>query len=172
MSRIGKNLLRCNLNSCRFATQARPTQIMTRQSPTDPAALPGEPPLSIAALFESVRELNPLRVISMSGPSVFEAICDLGPFSITETWLNAITESYHWHLQVDRVGHVRSRDQVHERSGRRVLFLELRERPEVEPFLFIYLHRKKGEEFGDERERRFAELHALLSAGIRMGKPS
>jgi hypothetical protein len=145
---------------------------MTVKPPIDPTASAGNPAVSAAALFEAVRELNPLRIISMSGPSVFEAICDLGPFSITDTWLNAITESYHWHLQVDRIGHVQSRDQIHERSGRRVLFLELREQASAEPFLFIYLHRKKGEEFGDDRERRFADLHSLLSAGVSLRKPS
>jgi hypothetical protein len=145
---------------------------MTSKPLNDPASSPGSPPFSAAALFEAASELNPLRIISMSGPSVFEAICNLGPFAITDTWLNAITESYHWHLQVDRIGHVQSRDQVHERSGRRVLFIELREQPGAEPFLLIYLHRKKGEEFGEERERRFAALHALLASGISMGKPS
>jgi hypothetical protein len=120
---------------------------------------------SHSQFFEALRELNPLRIISVSGPSVFEAICDLGAFSISEKWLNAITEGYHWHLQLDRVGHLASRDRIHERSGRRVLFFELREAEESEPFLLIYLHRKKGEEFGEERERRFAALHSLLSDG-------
>jgi len=65
---------------------------------------------SHSQFFEALRELNPLRIISLSGPSVFEAICDLSGFSIREGWLNAITEAYHWHLQLERVAHLTSRD--------------------------------------------------------------
>ena len=46
-------------------------------------------------LFELLRSLSPLRVISISGPSVFEAICDFGPFGIAGGHLNAITDAYH-----------------------------------------------------------------------------
>ena len=59
-----------------------------------------------------------------------------------------------------------SRDEVYGRSGRRVLFFELRESEEAEPFLRIFLYRKAGEEFGEERERLFGELHDELAVGV------
>jgi hypothetical protein len=116
--------------------------------------------------------LGPVRIISPSGPSLFEAICELGPFAAAEGWLNSITDRYHWHLELSRLGHVTSRDGVHERSGRRVLFFELRERAGDEPFLWIYLHRGKGEEFDPEREGAFASLHELFAAGAALGAAS
>lgn len=115
--------------------------------------------------FAALRALSPLRVISPSGPSLFEAICTLGPFGIADGHLNAITPEYHWHLRLDGLQRVRSRDDVHARSGRRVLFFELYEAEASEPFLWIYLHRPKGEEFGAEREAAFAELHAAFAEG-------
>lgn len=109
--------------------------------------------------------LSPLRVIAITGPSVAETIVDLPAYGIADGYVNAITPTFHWHLALDRLGHVTSREEVHARSGRRVLFLELRERAEAEPFLSVYLHRGKGEEFSEERARRFAALHAALSLG-------
>ncbi len=116
-------------------------------------------------LFEELRALGPLRVISVCGPSVFEAICELGPFGVAGGWLNAITPAYHWHLDLERCAHLRSRDEVHTRSGRRVLFLELFEGERAAPFLTIYLHREKGEEFEADRLARFARIHATAAAG-------
>lgn len=116
-------------------------------------------------LFEALRELGPLRVISPAGPSLFEAICTLGAFGIADGWLNAITPEYHWHLRLDGFRHLTSKDEVHARSGRRVLFFELRETAEGEPFLWIYLHRGKGEELGGSREVIFGALHRELAGG-------
>lgn len=118
--------------------------------------------------FKLLAALGPLRIISQSGPSTFEAICEVGPFGISDGYLNAITPSYHWHLKLDGFRHLRSRDEVHGRSGRRVLFFELRSEEEGEPFLLIYLHRGKGEDFAPERERLFLEAHQELRGGARL----
>lgn len=123
-------------------------------------------------IFEELRQLGPLRVISVSGPSVFEAICSVGPFGVAEGHLNAITDAYHWHLDLRRTARARSNDSVHARSGRRVLFFELFEDGSATPFLSIYLHRAKGEEFAPERVERFERLHGELGAGaVLAGRP-
>jgi hypothetical protein len=123
--------------------------------------------------FEALRELSPLRVISPSGPSLFEAICELGPFGVADGMLNAMTPAYHWHLRLDRIGFVVSKDEIHARSGRRVLFFELRERPDEgsdeRPFLWIYVHREKGRDFEPEREAAFARLHRVFAPGVLLG---
>jgi hypothetical protein len=115
--------------------------------------------------FELLGELGRLRVISQSGPSTFEALCQVGPVEIAHGFVNAITPDYHWHLAVKRFRHVRSHDEVHARSGRRVLFFSLREEPGGEPFLRIYLHREKGAEFEPAREARFRAAHGALGDG-------
>ncbi len=124
--------------------------------------------LGARELFEAFRRLGPLRVISVNGPSVFEAILDLGAFGVADGWLNAITSDYHWHVDLGRVRHLTTRDTVHERSGRRVLFFELREGAGAEPFLRVYLHRGKGEEFGAEREEGFGALHQRFAEGAEL----
>lgn len=136
-------------------------------APTSEAAPPAERAAawSHRRFFDALRSLGRLRVISRSGPSTFEALCTFGPYGFGHGHMNAITDAYHWHLALDGFRHLRSRDTVHERSGRRVLFFELREREDAPPFLFIYLHREKGEEFEPERERAFAALHAELGDG-------
>jgi hypothetical protein len=118
--------------------------------------------------FDALRALAPLRVISVSGPSVFEAICGFGPYGVADGHLNAITDAYHWHLDLSRFRILTSRDETHARSGRRVLFFELREAAGAEPFLLVYLHRAKGEDFAPAREERFAGLHARLGRGEEM----
>jgi hypothetical protein len=115
--------------------------------------------------FALLEGMGRLRVISQCGPSTFEALCTFGPFTLERGFMNAITPEYHWHLALARLRHVRSADEVHARSGRRVLFFELREREGDEPFLKIYLHRPPGAEFEDDRVRRFAEAHASLADG-------
>ena len=119
-----------------------------------------------ADFFRLLEAMGRLRVISGSGPSTFEALCGFGPWSLEHGFMNAITPEYHWHLALARFRHVRSVDSVHARSGRRVLFFELREQAADEPFLRIYLHREKHAEFGEERERGFAAAHATLEAGV------
>jgi hypothetical protein len=132
----------------------------------DPSApIPSASNRSPEELFGALRVLSPLRIISVCGPSVFEAIEDFGPFGIHDGWMNAMSDRYHWHLQLDRIGWITTRDTIHERSGRRVLFLELREKLDAEPFLLLYLHRAKGEEFEEERLALFERLHALYGEG-------
>jgi hypothetical protein len=115
--------------------------------------------------FDALRDLGPLRVISPAGPSLFEAICDFDAYGIAEGHLNAITESYHWHIALDRFAHVRSHDEVHARSGRRVLYFALREAVASDPFLLIYLYRGKREDFDGSRLARFTLMHGTLGGG-------
>ena len=61
---------------------------------------------------------------------------------------------------------MRSHDTVHARSGRRVLFFELRESADARPFLFLYVHRERSAEFEPAREAAFAALHDALSEGV------
>lgn len=124
-----------------------------------------ESPSAAEELFGSLRDLSPLRIISVCGPSVFEAIEEFGAFGIHDGWMNAMCDRYHWHLEINRIGWITTRDTLHERSGRRVLFLELREKLDDEPFLLLYLHRAKGEEFEEERLEQFEKLHAVYGAG-------
>jgi len=122
-------------------------------------------PWTAARFFELLGELGRVRVISVCGPSVFESLCEVGDFEVAGGHLNAITDAYHWHLGLARFRHLRSRDTVHARSGRRVLFFELGEDAGADPFLRIYLHRAKGEEFASDRVSRFAAAHAELADG-------
>jgi putative heme iron utilization protein len=131
--------------------------------PSTPPPMPLGP-TSAEGLFHELRALGPLRVISVAGPSTFEAILQLGPFGVAEGWLNSMTPDYHWHLDLDRCSGFRTRDAVHERSGRRVLYFELLEGEA--PFLAIYLHREKGTEFTPERLARFLTLHSAAEAGV------
>ena len=116
-------------------------------------------------VLSSLEDLGPLRIITVTGPNVFETICELGGYGVANGYFNAITPQYHWHLRLDGLRHVHTKDEVHARSGRRVLFLEFREQARAEPFLMVYLHRGKGEEFGDEREAAFGRLHEVFGEG-------
>lgn len=115
--------------------------------------------------FTELGPLSPLRVISQCGASTFEAICRFGAFGFADGHMNAITPEYHWHVSLARFRHVTSVDRTHARSGRRVLFFELREQEGAAPFLMIFLYRDRGEEFDATREQRFAALHAELAQG-------
>lgn len=128
--------------------------------------------LTARELFEAFAELGPLRVISVTGPSVFEAILDLDAFGVADGWLNAMTADYHWHVDLARVRHLTTRDTIHERSGRRVLYFELREAADAEPFLLVYLHRGKGEDFAPAREDAFGRLHGGYAGGGALGGES
>ena len=123
------------------------------------------PKIDVTELFGLIRQLSPLRVIQISGPSVFETICELDSFSIADGWFNAITPQYHWHLALEQFQQITTRDTIHERSGRRVLFFELRQSSNEDPFLLIYLHRGKGQEFESDREEIFERLHGRCSEG-------
>lgn len=125
-----------------------------------------------AAFFTAICDLGRLRVISRSGASTFEALCTLPRFEFAGGFMNAITETYHWHIALARFGHVRSRDELHARSGRRVLFFELRDSAQMPAFLSIYLHRAPGEPFGQEREARFCLLHTRLARGVELEGPA
>jgi hypothetical protein len=133
-------------------------------SPADPLANAG--PWTARRFFSLLGALGRLRVISQSGPSTFEALCRVGPFEVARGFVNALTPEYHWHLAVKRFRHLRSHDEVHARSGRRVLFFALAEAAGEAPFLRIYLHREKGEEFDPDREARFRAAHGALCEGV------
>lgn len=121
--------------------------------------------------FRALRELGRLRVISQCGASTFEALCELGPCGFAKGQMNAITDAYHWHVSLARFRHVQTHDALHTRSGRRVLYFELREHGGAEPFLRIYLHRAKGEELAPVREARFAALHREWIDGATLAAP-
>lgn len=129
-------------------------------------------PVTASSFFDALRVLSPLRIISINGPSVFEAIASVGPFGIANGYLNIMQDAYHWHLDVARFRHLRSQDSTHGRSGRRVLFFELREQADAEPFLRIYLHRGKGEEFEPAREEAFQALHAVAADSVELEVPA
>ena len=126
---------------------------------------PAEPSWPLTRFFDALGRLGRLRVIHQAGPSTFEALCEFGPYEFGAGHLNAITDAYHWHLRLTGLRHVRSHDRVHARSGRRVLFFELRESELVAPFCSIYLHREKGAEFEPDRVAQFAAMHAELAEG-------
>jgi hypothetical protein len=126
---------------------------------------PAPEPWTARRFFALLADLGRLRVISQSGPSTFEALCEVGPVEIVHGFLNAITPEYHWHLALKRFRHLRSHDEVHARSGRRVLFFSLHEDADAAPFLRIYLHREKGAGFDAAREARFLAAHGALREG-------
>jgi len=135
------------------------------ESPAQPAS--GTSDWTVRRFFSLMADLSPHRVISVCGPSTFEALIDFGPHGYASGHMNAITPAYHWHLRTAGFGAVRSVDEVHARSGRRVLFFELRERPDdAKPFLLVYLHREREADFEPEREKRFLEAHAELQGGV------
>jgi len=133
------------------------------------ASFPSPPDWTAKRFFGSLAELGPYRIISICGPSVFEAIVNFDHHGFSDGYMNAIRPEYHWHLQVDRFGWVRSRDETHARSGRRVLYFELGEDGST-PFLRIYLHRGSGEDFESQRLQAFLQIHSELGQGIRLSR--
>jgi len=136
---------------------------------TPPASRPNTqiaPPWTAKRFFEVLGALGRLRVISICGPSVFETLCHAGPFAIEEGSMNMVTDAFHWHVALARFGHLRSHDATHGRSGRNVLFFELRERADATPFLRIYVYRAAGAPFDPEIAETFARAHAELSEGV------
>jgi hypothetical protein len=137
-------------------------------SPRDAAPRVAENPTAVwtaSRFFTLLARLGRLRVISICGPSVFESLCRAGSFSIEDGSLNMISDEFHWHVDLARFRHLRSHDTVHGRSGRNVLFFELRERAESVPFLRIYVYRAQGVEFDAQVAAAFAGAHAELAAG-------
>jgi putative heme iron utilization protein len=116
--------------------------------------------------FDALPSLGRLRVISVCGPSVFEAICEAAPYEARDGFLNMITDAYHWHFSTARFRHLRSVDSIHARSARRVLFFELREQEDAPPFLRIYVFRPHGEEFDADAVERFETMHRELMGGV------
>lgn len=115
--------------------------------------------------FGLLQQLGPVRVVSVSGPSVFEARCEMGPRDFSEGSLNIITPQYHWNLALDRFRHLRSVTRVHPKSKRCTHFFELRDDPASPPFLRIYLAGGRASGESGRRERLFAAAHAALRSG-------
>ena len=126
------------------------------------------PPWTTARFFDLLQQLGRLRVISVCGPSVFESICVAGPYEIAEGFLNMVTDAFHWHVALARLRHLQSHDRLHGRSGRNVLFFELREHADAAPFLRIYVYRAPGAEFAPEIARAFQRAHAELEHGVQL----
>lgn len=133
-----------------------------------PTATPALPRWSAARFFDLLPRLGRLRVISICGPSVFESLCDAGPYSIEDGSLNMITSAFHWHVALERFRHLQSHDAVHGRSGRNVLFFDLRERRDAAPFLRIYVYRAPGSAFDPRIEAAFRQAHAELAEGVEL----
>jgi len=123
-------------------------------------------PWTASRFLDLLPELGKLRIISVCGPSVFEALCEAGPYDKRGGSLNMITDSFHWHLAPHRIAHLQSQDAIHTRSGRRVIFFELRESAEESPFLRIYVYRDPETEFDPDVAERFAAAHKELADGV------
>lgn len=123
-------------------------------------------PWTAARFFDLLQQLGRLRVISVSGPSVFESLCIAGPYEIADGFLNMVTDAFHWHVAIARLRHLQSHDSTHGRSGRNVLFFELRESEDATPFLRIYVYRAPGAEFAPEIAQTFQRAHAELALGV------
>lgn len=129
-------------------------------------------PWTATRFFDLLPKLGRLRVISVCGPSVFEAICEAGPYAVQGGSIDMITPDFHWHFAHRRLGHLRSHDTTHRRSGRRVLFFELRERADQDPFLRIYVYRPKDADFEPSALDAFLSAHAELAEGVGVAPPS
>jgi hypothetical protein len=146
----------------------------TSSSPTARAIAPAteratdSPAWTAARFFDLLQQLGRLRVISVCGPSVFESICVAGPYEIAEGFLNMVSDAFHWHVALARLRHLQSHDRLHDRSGRNVLFFELREHAHAAPFLRIYVYREPGVEFAPEIARAFQRAHAELEHGVQL----
>ncbi|MBY0401185.1 hypothetical protein K2X89_12880 [Myxococcota bacterium] len=138
--------------------------LATSSAPTEPAI--DSPPWSAERFFDLLQQLGRLRVISVCGPSVFESICVAGPYEVAEGFLNMVTDAFHWHVGLARLRHLQSHDNLHGRSGRNVLFFELRERADATPFLRIYVYRAPGVEFASEIAQAFQRAHRELEHGV------
>src|SRR5690606_25359272 len=95
----------------------------------------------------------------------FEALCTVGPFEIAHGFVNAITPAYHWHLALKRFRHLRSHDEAHARSGRRVLVFTPHEDADAAASGRIYVRRAPGAAWEPDREARVAAARGALRAG-------
>lgn len=141
---------------------------MQATSPVEPTrTIPDSAlPWTARRFFSLLGDLGRLRVISICGPSVFETLCEAGAFEIEDGSMNMVTDAFHWHVAVARFRHLQSCDSLHARSGRNVLFFELRERAEATPFLRIYLYRAPGADFPAKAHEAFQRAHAELAQGV------
>lgn len=126
---------------------------------------PDAGPWTLARLFSELVDLGDLRVIVITPGSVFECICRIRGFGVAGRWLNAMTDGYHWHIDTGAIRFVRACDEIHARSGRQVLYLQLATSSVAEPSFAIYLHRPSGEPWSAERFERFARLRAVFEGG-------
>mgnify|MGYP003661622644 CR=1 FL=1 len=69
--------------------------------------------------FDLLSRLGRVRIISVCGPSVFEALCEVEPAVERDGFLNILTDAYHWHFSPARFRSLRSVDALHKRSNRR-----------------------------------------------------
>lgn len=139
------------------------------------AATPSASPAlrwTAARFFDLLQQLGRLRVISICGPSVFESLCQAGSYEIIDGSLNMVTGEFHWHVALERFRHLKSHEGLHARSGRKVLFFELRERADQTPFLRIYVYRAPGVEFEPRIEATFRSAHAELELGVEVAGES
>ncbi|MFO0688336.1 MAG: hypothetical protein U0900_06485 [Myxococcota bacterium] len=136
--------------------------------PARPSAMPAPSRWTAARFFDLLPQLGRLRVISICGPSVFESLCCAGAYSIDDGSLDMVTSEFHWHVALERFRHLQSHDAVHGRSGRNVLFFELRERREAAPFLRVYVYRAPGADFDPAIESVFRAAHAELADGVEL----
>ncbi len=123
---------------------------------------------SASGFFGGLKAFPRIRVVLTTGPSVFEAICVPSDFRFQAGHLNAMTPEYHWHIDVSRFAFVRSWDEVHARSDRRVLFFSLHEHQEAEAFLRIYIYRPPRQPFGEEIEDAFMRMHRAFEMGRKL----
>ena len=121
---------------------------------------------SATRFFDLLPKLGRLRVISVCGPSVFEAICEAGSYTVERGSINMVTAEFHWHFAPARLSFLQSHDTVHARSGRRVLFFTLHEREDEAPFLRIYVYRRPNEEFDAAAADVFRTAHEDLASGV------
>ena len=153
------------------AKTAPPTPVGSdRPEPASRSSVPDSAAWTAARFFELLPKLGRLRVVSICGPSVFESLCEAGPFSIERGSLDMITSDFHWHVALARFRHLQSRDSLHARSGRNVLFFELREEADAAPFLRIYVHRPPKADFDPAAAAAFAAAHAELANGVALAR--
>ena len=82
--------------------------------------------------------------------------------------MNMVTDEFHWHVALSRFRHLQSHDTVHRRSGRNVLFFELRESAAAAPFLRVYAYRAPGSEFAPAVVEAFGAAHTELRDGVEL----
>jgi len=135
------------------------------------SAAPRSSGLTAERFFQRLSGLGPFRIIHQSGPSTFEAIAPIARAQVAGPFLNIICDEYHWHLKLVDLRWVESFDQIHARSGRRVLGFSLADgtpRSGGASFTRLYVHRAKDAEFDARVLAAFRELHAVFEWGAEL----